>query len=669
MHRQPSTIAGHAALYASLIVAGLLSACGGGGGGESAASTTSTSTQTTQTSQSTQTPQASAAENSSASTSLSVTLPSAAPTASAVRLNVPAGAPSGLFISEVASNVHSNTVSWLEVYNNTGAAMDLSKYSLRTPAINLGTQAVSDSVSFALPQHTLPDNSYLVIGAQASTDLQNGSDHIYIANASQQVPYWQGLNGFAELISNGATVDFVRFGSSTAQPTTSGAWSGPAVVALPNSATDYNTSIVRPFTRFTQTHTAGDWSAVNFATPGGINDVAAGVSDSDGDGIPDSAKLYGGTYGGLDLYAMGARQGQRDLFIHLDYLSSNDPGVTPDIRALDKIVQAFAKRKIAVHFDAGNLFSTSLQPAQHNLSGDISHQRPAQRCSQLRQPSQLQTGCTSVYATKTASMDIRRKPIFRYLLMASSQQPSGLSGASGSAELVGDDFLVTLGGWGLQKGSWLLANYQAATIMHELGHTLGLRHGGNEDEVAKPNYFSTMNYLYQISGLPSLTGNSFNQRYYYWLTNYQNQSVPGYSPSNPFPESLLDDGPQSASFRIDYSDGSSLPLNENNLNESVLIGRGTVAGSFADWNTNGTQDSANYAMDINQSGSKTELRDYNDWANLVINPRRQSNANNSGIMLPGSGHSGSFDPLTTPFQPLQSDCHPLLRPGQMQHSH
>ena len=669
MHRQPSTIAGHAALYASLIVAGLLSACGGGGGGEPAASTTSTSTQTTQTSQSTQTPQASAAENSSASTSLSVTLPSAAPTASAVRLNVPAGAPSGLFISEVASNVHSNTVSWLEVYNNTGAAVDLSKYSLRTPAINLGTQAVSDSVSFALPQLTLPDNSYLVIGAQASTDLQNGSDHIYIANASQQAPYWQGLNGFAELISNGATVDFVRFGSSTAQPTTSGAWSGPAVVALPNSATDYNTSIVRPFARFTQTHTAGDWSAVNFATPGGINDVAAGVSDSDGDGIPDSAKLYGGTYGGLDLYAMGARQGQRDLFIHLDYLSSSDPGVTPDIRALDKIVQAFAKRKIAVHFDAGNLFSTSLQPAQHNLSGDVSHQRPAQRCSQLRQPSQLQAGCTSVYATKTASMDIRRKPIFRYLLMASSQQPSGLSGASGSAELVGDDFLVTLGGWGLQKGSWLLANYQAATIMHELGHTLGLRHGGNEDEVAKPNYFSTMNYLYQISGLPSLTGNSFNQRYYYWLTNYQNQSVPGYSPSNPFPESLLDDGPQSASFRIDYSDGSSLPLNENNLNESVLIGRGTVAGSFADWNTNGTQDSANYAMDINQSGSKTELRDYNDWANLVINPRRQSNANNSGIMLPGSSHNGSFDPLTTPFQPLQSDCHPLQRPGQMQHSH
>ena len=424
MHRQPSTIAGHAALYASLIVAGLLSACGGGGGGEPAASTTSTSTQTTQTSQSTQTPQASAAENSSADTSQSVTLPSAAPTASAVRLNVPAGAPSGLFISEVASNVHSNTVSWLEVYNNTGAAVDLSQYSLRTPAINLGTQAVSDSVSFALPQHTLPDNSYLVIGAQASTDLQNGSDHIYIANASQQAPYWQGLNGFAELISNGATVDFVRFGSSTAQPTTSGAWSGPAVVALPNSATDYNTSIVRPFARFTQTHTAGDWSAVNFATPGGINDVAAGVSDSDGDGIPDSAKLYGGTYGGLDLYAMGARQGQRDLFIHLDYLSSNDPGVTPDIRALDKIVQAFAKRKIAVHFDAGNLFSTSLQPAQHNLSGDVSHQRPAQRCSQLRQPSQLQAGCTSVYATKTASMDIRRKPIFRYLLRTRWPSPT-----------------------------------------------------------------------------------------------------------------------------------------------------------------------------------------------------------------------------------------------------
>ena len=574
-----------------------------------------------------------------------------------------------MFISEVANNYYGTTVSWLEVFNNTGAPVDLSRYSLRTPAVTPNSQAVADSVTFALPQFTLPHNSYVVIGARANSDLQNGASHIYIANADNQLPYWQGLSGFAELLSNGSTVDFVRFGASTAQPTTASAWSGPSVPAMSGSANSYNTSIVRAFSRFKQTHTAGDWSGVNFATPGGINDVASGVVDSDGDGIPDSAKLYGGTYGGLDLYAMGARQGQRDLFIHLDYLSSSDPAVTPDVRALNKIVQAFQKQNIAVHFDAGNLFSASLQPELHNLSGNVSHQRTSQQCSQLRQPSQLHSGCTSVYATKTANMDIRRKPVFRYLLLASSQQPSGQPGASGSAELMGDDFLVTLGGWGLQKDSWLLANYQAATIMHELGHTLGLRHGGNDDEVAKPNYFSTMNYFYQISGLPALTGNGFNQRYYYWLTNYQNLSVPGYSPSNPFPATGLDDGPHSASFRIDYSNGSSLTLNENNLNESAMIGRGSVTGSFADWNANGVQDMASYAADVNQSSSKTELRDYNDWANLVLNPRRQSNANNSGIMMPGSRKVDGFDPLATPFQPLQSENHPWQHLALIQHRH
>ena len=47
----------------------------------------------------------------------------------------PAGAPAGVFISEVANNVYSNSVSWLEIYNNSGAAIDLSRYSLRAPAI------------------------------------------------------------------------------------------------------------------------------------------------------------------------------------------------------------------------------------------------------------------------------------------------------------------------------------------------------------------------------------------------------------------------------------------------------------------------------------------------------------------------------------------------------
>nr|WP_158383811.1 lamin tail domain-containing protein [Comamonas testosteroni] len=663
MHCPSPTIKGSAALPALLCA--MLTACGGGGGGDSPSSASAA----------TAAPAPAAAPAPSSSSSAPAPAPAASPDAGSLSfpsMPAPAGAPSGVFISEVANNVYSNSVSWLEIYNNSSAAIDLSRYSLRAPAINPATQEAAASVSFALPQLTVPNNSYVVIGARVNSNLQNGINNVYIANAQNQVPYWQGQTGFAELQSAGATVDFVRFGTSTEQPTTASAWSGPSVAAMSGSASSYNTSIVRSFARFKQTHTAGDWNLVNFATPGGINDVASGVIDSDGDGIPDSAKLSGGTYGGLDLYAMGARPGQRELFIHVDYLSSSDPGVTPDVRALDKIVQAFRKQNIAVHFDVGNLFSASFAPDQHNLSGASTHQRASQRCTQLVQPSQLASGCTSLYATKSANMDIRRKPVFRYLLMASSQQPGGQAGASGSAEMVGDDFLVTLGGWGLKSGSWLLANYQAATIMHELGHTLGLRHGGDEDEAAKPNYFSVMNYLYQISGLPSMTGSSVTQRYYYWLSNYQGKSVPGYSASQPFPESALDDGPETANFRIDYSNGSSLPMDENKLDESALIGRGQVAGSYADWNTNGAQDSATYAWDINNSGSKTLMRDYNDWANLVLNPRRLVNANNSGMVMPSSYKTGissqGFDPVGMPFQTIHAQEHPLpMRIRQLQH--
>jgi hypothetical protein len=40
------------------------------------------------------------------------------------------------------------------------------------------------------------------------------------------------------------------------------------------------------------------------------------------------------------------------------------------------------------------------------------------------------------------------------------------------------------------------ADKQAVTVMHELGHNLGLRHGGGDNVGYKPNYLSVMNYSF-----------------------------------------------------------------------------------------------------------------------------------------------------------------------------
>jgi hypothetical protein len=79
----------------------------------------------------------------------------------------------------------------------------------------------------------------------------------------------------------------------------------------------------------------------------------------------------------------------------------------------------------------------------------------------------------------------------------------GTCGPSGHAERPGNDLVVALGcgfagSVGGHSGSIGSIDEQAGTLMHELGHNLNLRHGGNVDMNCKANYQSIMTYSRQM---------------------------------------------------------------------------------------------------------------------------------------------------------------------------
>jgi hypothetical protein len=127
--------------------------------------------------------------------------------------------------------------------------------------------------------------------------------------------------------------------------------------------------------------------------------------------------------------------------------------------------------------------------------------------------------------------------------------------------------------------------------MHELGHTLRLRHGGTDHLQYKPNYHSEMNYTWQV------------------------------------PEWAY-----AGSWILDYSAQAFNDLDENALSEPAGIGGHpnhvvpiqAVAGWLVpesgpvDWNRDGDATDIGVARDLNGDLSRQLLRGFNDWTHLDL---------------------------------------------------
>lgn len=102
------------------------------------------------------------------------------------------------------------------------------------------------------------------------------------------------------------------------------------------------------------------WGAVIFKTT---------VSNPDGDGLLKAWKLsqgYTDALSGQQVSLPGAKPGEQDIFVELDYLSNLDGSAgaylhshLPKQQALDMVGNAFAARGVHIHFDVGNVYQSA----------------------------------------------------------------------------------------------------------------------------------------------------------------------------------------------------------------------------------------------------------------------------------------------------------------------
>lgn len=554
-------------------------------------------------------------------TDKAATLASQQATLSVHALPVHASAAQPLILSEVSHCNYQSSGCWFEIHNPASSTANLQNYRFKSSSVNTVAGEVLAQATYQFPAFEIPAGGYLVVSGNGAHELQRGTQNLRMVSPDQAVPSW-GASGFVELLQTGRTVDFVRFGESPQSPVTPGEWNGNAVASLKTGPGHAGTSIARSYPAIgnANSNSAAEWVLVPWATPAGRNDVPPWATDADGDGVPHTAKQPGGTFAGLDLYAMGARPGQRDVFMHVSVMNSQDPGVTPRAEALQKLAAVFAAHGIHLHIDAGTLYSSHFAAEQFNL-GQGSSTVPYEPCVKLTDhlcPNNASSR-RSLYHWKNEFMDLRRSPLFHYALFANSQNPDGSGGSSGLAEYFGGDLIVSLGNWALAQTPGpqrnRLVNTQAATLMHELGHNLGLHHGGQDPLNSKPNYWSVMNYLYMVYGLD---GQPAGMKAYDRWRSYILGEADAYSSFSNSPE-----GPPSQ-FIMDYSDGTSKPLNEARLFELDNVGRGSHANSYADWDGNHRLTVTPQAKDLNGDGARTLLNDYNDWAHLVMPFRRSA---------------------------------------------
>ena len=391
--------------------------------------------------------------------------------------------------------------------------------------------------------------------------------------------------------------------------------------------------------------------------------IVRACPDSDGDALPDCWEREGIKDANgdviVDLPAMGADPNIKDIFVEVDYMDCAFGGCASGIAhshkpwdvSIDIVIRAFFNapvdcdeddpkdcKGIRLHVDHGPstvMHPETADPVQGDVWGNLSRSNVRVDGSGTLVPDGIAhrddfgragNACDDATVTQ-ALIDLRnrhftpeRRFVFHYVVFVHNR----CNATNGGATVPGIGSFITLGRHPMnnQVGT---AWEQAGTFMHELGHDLGLQHGGSDTMNWKPNYLSVMSYAFQLRGLTINPNHSDHPSASYPF------AIGGYFDYSRFDSlevaELIEDG------GLDEMVG----LNGRSPNPS-LRGYGTyhycalgieepvdLASEPIDWNCNNALERAvthdvNVGMKLDtNSPTLTTLRSHNDWDNLVYN--------------------------------------------------